>query len=102
MIGDLLRVSLRHDLHVHRPFWEVASLNRIIEIALVAFTVVTDERAGIGVRKILDALLSTEMKLHPKSLALRIPKAIGMRAKTMHVAIASRDTSVAHHNGHLM
>lgn len=59
MVGHLRGVGLRHDLDAQLPLREVAGLDRVEEIALMAFPVGADEFGGLGVREVLDALLDT-------------------------------------------
>ena len=69
-------------------FGEIAALNRIVQIALIAFTVFADHGFGFGIAQVFNALLGTEMEFHPETLIGRIDEAVRMRAKTVHVAIA--------------
>ena len=62
MIGQLFRVFFRHDLEIQRPAGEIALFNVLVQIALMAVPVPTDERFGLGVRKVLDALLRLEVE----------------------------------------
>src|SRR5690625_2745953 len=98
----LISLQLRHDLHVHRPLWVVATLDRLVKITLVAFSVPANQLSRLGISEVFNALLGTKMKLDPKTLALRIPKTISMRAKAMHMTIARRNTPIAHNNSDLV
>ena len=95
-------VCFGHDLHVHRPFREVAALDGFIKVALVAFAVVSNDGGGFGVGQVFDALLGAEVEFHPKTLVLRVDKAVSVRAEAVHVAVAGGDAAVAHHDGHLV
>ena len=102
VVGHLLCVRLGHDLHVHRPLGEVAAGNGVEQVALVAFAVLADQRLGLGVGQILDALLRLEVELDPEALAGRVPEAVGVRAKAVHVAVARRNAALAHDDGDLV
>ena len=65
IVGALGRVLLRHDLDEHGPAGEVALLDALVQIALVAFPVLGDDRLGLFVGQVLDALLGPEVELDP-------------------------------------
>ena len=58
VVGALGRVLLRHHLDEHRPAREVALLDALVQVALVALPVLADDRLGLGVGQVLDALLA--------------------------------------------
>ena len=58
VVGALGRVLLGHHLDEHLPAREVALLDALVEIALVALAVLADDRLGLGVGQVLDALLA--------------------------------------------
>ena len=102
VVRYFFRIGFGHNLHIHGPFREIAALNRIVQIALIAFTVFADNGFGFGIAQVFNALLGTEMEFHPETLIGRIDEAVRMRAKTVHVAIAFRNAAVGHHNRHLV
>ena len=62
----------------------------------MAFAVVADDRLGLGVGQVLDALLGAEVELHPEALVLGVDEAVGVAAEAVHVAEAARDAAIAH------
>src|ERR1700733_6835144 len=65
-VGLGLRVG--HHLNAHCPAREVARLDRVEEVAAVAFSILGYNGLSLGVSEILDALLRAEMKLDPDAL----------------------------------
>ena len=57
VVRQLRRVLLRHDLDEQRPAREVALLDALEQVALVALAVLGDDRLGLRVGQVLDALL---------------------------------------------
>ena len=102
MIRHFFRIGFRHDLDVHRPFRKLAALDGFVQVALVAFTVVGDDFGGLFVGQVFNALLAAEMEFHPKTLARFVPEAVCMRTEAVHMAVAGRDTAVAHDDGDLV
>ncbi len=56
-------VFLRHHLDEHRPAGEIARLDAFVQVALMAFPILADERFGLFVRQIADALLGARWNL---------------------------------------
>ena len=86
----------RHDLYIQGPFRIAALLDAVIQITLEAFSVCGYSRCGLGIGLVFNALLGAEMKLDPETLLIGVNKAIGVGAKSMHVAIRGRNTAIAH------
>ena len=57
VVGAFGRVLLRHHLDEHGPAREVLLLDALVEVALVALAVLADDRLGLCVGQVLDALL---------------------------------------------
>src|SRR5574344_507717 len=93
---------LGHNLEVHLPFRKITSFDGVIQIALMAFSIFSNDFSSFFVSQILNTLLSHQMELHPKANSVFIDKAIGVRTKAMHVAIRSRNASIGHHHRNLM
>ena len=102
VVRHFFGIRFGHDLHVHRPFREVATLDGFIKVALVAFAVVGDDGGGLGVGQVFNALLGAEMEFHPETLVLRVDKAVSVRTEAVHMAVAGGDAAVAHHDGDLV
>ena len=87
MVSHFFRVFFRHDLHAQRPFREIAALDGIVQIALVAFTVFADDGFCFGIGKVFNALLGAEVEFDPIALLVGRDKAVSVRTKAVHVAI---------------
>jgi hypothetical protein len=57
-----------------RPLRKVALLDALVEVALVAFAVLADQRFGLGIAEVADALLTLEVELDPEALVLALIK----------------------------
>ena len=102
MVRHLLGVQLRHHLDAERPAREVALFDVPVEVALMALAALADDRLGLFVSQVLDALLGLEVELHPKALVLGVDHAEGVTAVSVHGPVGGRDAAVAHHDRHLM
>ena len=102
VVGHLLRIGFGHHLHVQCPLREIAARDRVEQVTLVAFAVLANQRLGLGVTEILDALPGAEMELHPVALTGGVPEAVGVRTEAMHVAVAGGNAAITHHDGHLV
>ena len=80
----------------------ILSLDGLVEIALVALTVFGDDGLSLGIRQVLDALLTYEVELDPDALALRVDHAESVAPKAVHVAVGSGNAALAHRDGDLM
>ena len=101
-MGQFRRVFFRHDLHLERPFRKIALFDALVEIALMALTVLADDRLGFRIGQVRDALLRSKVKLDPVALVLRVDEAKGMAAETVHVAVGGGNAPVAHDDGDLV
>ena len=77
-------------------------VDRVQQVPTVAFAIIGDHRCGLGIGEVGDALLRTEMELHPHALVRRVDHREGVAAEQVHVAEAFRDAAVGHHDGHLV
>ena len=102
VVRHLLRLVLGHHLDIHRPAGEVAPLDALKEVALVALAVFRDDRLGLLVGQVLDALLRVKVELDPDTLAFRVDHAVCMAAEPVHVAVGVGDPAVAHGDRHLV
>ena len=68
----------------------------------MTFTVFRYDGGSFFIGQILDALLRTQMELHPYTSTVSIYQTISMTAETMHVTIRRRNTTVGHYNRDLM
>ncbi len=94
IIVRLGRIRLWHDLYAETPFREIASLNRIIKVALVGLAIFTNRFGGVITGLGFDALFGLEVELHPEALILRIDERIGVRAIAVHMPVACRQATV--------
>ncbi|MGY3246865.1 hypothetical protein ACVWYT_006314 [Streptomyces sp. TE4109] len=85
-----------------RPGREVAALDRLAQIALVAVRVLTGELVGLGLGEVLDALVGLEVVLDPEDLSGLVAPLVGVRAVPVHVAQRGRDAPVTEEPGHLV
>ena len=97
-----LGLLLGHHLDQQRPAREIAALDRVEQIAPVALAILGDDRGGLFVGEVLDALLRAEVEFDPDALIGGVDHREGVAAEEMHVTEASRDATVGHHNGHLV
>jgi hypothetical protein len=77
------------DLHV--PLRKIAFFDALIQIALVALPILTDDRLGLFVGENLDTLLGLQMELNPEPIVLGVDQAKGVAAVTVHVAVGVWD-----------
>ena len=102
IVGAGRRILLRHDLHREGPAGEVFLLDAFVEVPLVAFPVLADERLGLLVGQVLDPLLRLEVEFDPEALVLGVDEAEGVAAEAVHVAEGGGDPPIAHDNGDLV
>ena len=91
VVGALRRILLRHHLDEHGPAGEVSLLDALVQVALVAFPVLADDRLGLLIGQVLDALLGLEVELDPVPLVLGVDEAEGVAAEAVHVAVGVRE-----------
>ena len=96
------RLSLCHDLHHHPPFRESAILDRLVEVALVAFAVAADECGTLLVGQAFDALHRLEVELDPEPFIRRVDETVGVRAVAVHVAVGFRQAAIGEEDCHLV
>jgi len=94
--GPCLRVG--HYLNEKGPSRIFAALYTIEKVASVGLPVLANQCFSLRVTEIVYSLLGAEVKLHPSTCAGGVNEAVGMTAKTMHVTVASGNTSFTHHN----
>ena len=98
----VLRRGLVHDLDAEEPAGELAALDGVEQVALVALAVARDDLAGLGVGEVLDALVGLEVELHPHALVVLVYQAERVAAEAVHVPVTGRDAAVGHDDGHLV
>ena len=81
-------VCLGHHLDAELPPGIVAVLDALIEVALVALPVLGDDRRGLFVGEVPDALLAHPVELDPVSFPGRVYEAVGVAAEAVQVAVA--------------
>ncbi len=96
VVRALGRVLFGHHLNEHLPAGEVALLDAVVEVTLVALATFADHGFGFGIGQVLDALLGVEVELHPVPLVLRVDEAEGVAAEHVHMSVAERDAALAH------
>ena len=102
MIRHFFRIGFRHDLDVHRPFRKLAAFDGFVQVALVAFAVVSDDFRSFFVGQVFNTLPAAEMEFHPKTLARFVPEAVSMRTEAVHMAVTGGNAAVAHDDGNLV
>ena len=102
VVRHVVGLLLGHDLDEHLPAREVAALDRLIQVALMAFAVLGDDGFRLRIRQVLDSLLANEVEFHPDPLIGGINQAEGVAAESVHVPIGQWNPPVAHGDGHLM
>ena len=100
--GECLRLGVGHHLNEQRPARKISLLDALEKITLVCFAVLSDQGFGLGVGKVLDALLRPKVELDPDPLVRCVDEAVGVAAKPVHVTKAARDAALAHDDGDLM
>jgi len=96
------RILFVHDLHIQLPAGEVASLDGLVQVALVGFTILTHKGFRFLIREVLDALLGLEGELHPEPLVLRADEALRVAAEAVHTTEGARDSTIAHDHSDLV
>ena len=91
-----------HHLNEELPAREVAGLDRVEQVAAVAFAILGDEGLGLRVGEVCDSLLGAEVEFDPDTFIGGIDHREGMAAEKVHVAEALRDAAVGHDDGDLM
>ncbi len=96
------RIGLGHDLNRESPARIVALFNALIQVSLMSLPALADGSLCLCVGQVFDPLLGFEMELNPEALVLGVDKTEGVAAEPVHMAVGGRDSSVAHHDGHLV
>ena len=102
VVGHALRLFFGHHLDEHRPAGEIAPLDALKQVTLVALAVFGDDRLGLLIGQVLDALLGMQVEFDPDAFVFRVDHAERVTAKAVHVAIGEGDPAVAHGDGHLV
>ena len=102
MVGTFCRILFRHDLDVEGPSGKVLLFDALVEVALVAFPVLGDDRLRLLVGQVFDPLLGLEVELDPETLIFSVDQAESVAAEAVHVPIGVWDSSVAHDDGDLV
>ena len=97
-----LRLFVRHHLHVNVPRGEIASVDRVMEVATVVVGIRSGDEFGLGSAHLNVALVRGEVILDPESLAGRVDPLVGVRAEARHLPPGPWQTAVAHEVGHLV
>jgi hypothetical protein len=98
----IARLVFRHDLNAETPLREVAVFDLIVEIALRALAVFTDDFLRLSIRDVLYALHRLEMELHVVTLILCVDERERVRTETMHLPVILRNAAITHEDGDLM
>ena len=96
------RFFFGHDLKIHRPARKIALSDGIVQIPAMAFPVLANQRLGLFIRQVLNALLGQHMELAPHAVVVFVIKAKGMAAEAVHMAIAGRNSFIAHNDCNLV
>src|SRR5690625_3815021 len=96
------RFFFRHNLNIHFPFWKIPTLNCLKQVTLGRLSILPHYFCCCFICQIFDSLLSNKMKFHPMPYILFVDKTIGMATETMHMAVPSWNTAVAHYNSYLV
>src|SRR5690625_702720 len=91
-----------HNLNVELPLWKVASFNGIEQVSLRRLPVYSDHLCSFFIRQVFNSLLGSKMKFHPVTHIVTVYEAVGVAAKTVHMAIPLRNTPITHDDRHLM
>ncbi len=97
-----LGILERHDLHLQRPRRVVTALDRLKQVAGVVIGVHRNQRVGLGLGQVLDALVGDEVVAHPELLPGGVDPHEGMSAVEVHVPPAAWDAAIAHQPGDLV
>ena len=102
IVGGVLRLFLRHDLDLHLPAREFATLDAAEQSFLIAFAGLADKGFAFLVGEVVVALLGLEVELHPVALACVVPEGIGVRTVAVHVHRIDRQAAVRHQDRDLV
>src|SRR5712671_3169809 len=83
-----LGLSLGHHLNEKLPARKIARLDRVQQVAAVAFAILGDEGLSLRVGEVRDSLLSAKVELDPDTFIGGIDHREGMTAEKVHVAEA--------------
>jgi hypothetical protein len=99
-----LRLGHSHHLNEKRPARKISRLDRVEQVAAVAFAIAGDKGRSLGISEVLDSLLRAEMNLTQTrySLAALINHRESVAALAVHVTEALRDAAVGHGDGDLV
>ena len=80
------RVLLRHDLDGEGPAGEILLFDALVEVTLVAISVLGNDRLGLLVGQVFDPLLGLQVELDQETLVFGVDQAEGVAAEAVHVA----------------
>jgi hypothetical protein len=98
IVAARLRLLLGHHLDEEGPAREVASLDRLEQVAAISRSVATIAAASASLRLAMP-LLRPEVKLDPDALIRGIDHREGVAAEQVDVAEALRDPAIGHDDG---
>ena len=98
MVGLLLG----HQLHLEKPTGIIATLDALVEVALVRLTVFSNDGLSLLIGQALNALQGAQVELHPGAYIVAIDKTVGMASESVHVAVRTGNAARTHGDGHLM
>ena len=91
-----------HDLDLEGPAGIIPIFNGIEEVAAMEVGVFAGDAVGLGLGKIVNALVGLEVVFDPEALALGVDPHEGMAGVAVHVAVAFWDAAIAHEDGDLV
>jgi hypothetical protein len=97
-----LRLSLSHHLNEKPPARKISRLDRVEQVAAVAFAIAGDKGRSLGISEVLDSLLRAEMEFDPDPLIGGVDHRESVAAIAVHVTEALRDAAVGHGDGDLV
>ena len=98
VVGRLACVRFRHDLDAEAPPGIVLLLDGVVQVALMALAVRTDDARNLLVGHALDSLHGLEVKLDPEAFILVVDQTERVGAVAVHVPIRPRHSPVGHQN----
>jgi len=95
-------ISFGHKLNLQSPGSGLSRGNVLKQISGGVITISGSELSGFRGSEVLDTRVSHEVELDPESFALVVDPLESVRAKTVHVSVTIRGTSVGEEDGDLM
>jgi hypothetical protein len=93
---ELILTRFRTDLYTELPGWEDSTVNSAIKILAMEISVLTSDRQCFILDQRMDSQWECEVKLDKVTDTFCVRQSIRVNTKTLHHAVGSRNTTIAH------